>query len=277
MNFCADLADNMKPSQPAAATPTLHRIYPAKPDAVYLFGTCLIDLFDPEAGESAFRLLEREGLRVVFPQEQTCCGQPAYTGGFPDEARAVAARQLRLFPSADWPIVVPSGSCAGMMRHHWPKLFAGTDLAEKVAQVADRVFELTEFLLNVCDAHFDDGGSVCRAVLHTSCSGRREMGTHLTSGRLLAQLEKVQIETQVRESECCGFGGAFSVRHPDISAAIAGDKVDALIATGADVLVSADCGCLANLNGTLEKRGARLRGQHIASFLWQRTQGEVKS
>jgi L-lactate dehydrogenase complex protein LldE len=98
------------------------------------------------------------------------------------------------------------------------------------------------------------------------------MGTHLTSGALLGQLASVAVQTQVRESECCGFGGAFSVRHPDISGAIAGDKVDALIETGADVLVSADCGCLANLNGTLEKRGAQLRGQHIATFLWQRTQ-----
>lgn len=249
------------------------RRYPEKPGSVYLFGTCLVDLFDPEAGVSTYRLLEREGIEVVFPQEQTCCGQPAYTGGFPDEARAVAARQLGLFPETSWPIVVPSGSCAGMMRHHWPKLFSGTALASQAESLAARVFELTEFLVHVCQVDWSDRGENCRAVLHTSCSARREMATHLSSAALLARLPAVTVLTQVRESECCGFGGAFSLRHPDISGAIAHDKVDALIETGADVLVSADCGCLANLNGTLEKRGAQLRGQHLATFLWQRTQG----
>lgn len=250
------------------------RDYPNKPDAVYLFGTCLVDLFDPQAGVSAYRLLEREGIQVHFPQDQTCCGQPAYTSGHPEQARQVAVAQLGLFPEKRWPIVVPSGSCAGMMRHHWPRLFAGSPDEARATEIAGRVFELTEFLLEVCKIKLEDGGSACKAVLHTSCSGRREMGTHLSSAALLAQLTGVTVENQVRESECCGFGGAFSVRHPDISGAIAGDKVDALLATRADTLVSADCGCLSNLNGTLEKRGAALRGEHIASFLWRRTGGE---
>jgi len=251
--------------------PNAARTYPAKPGAVYLFGTCLVDLFDPDAGESSYRLLEREGIRVVFPQAQSCCGQPAYTSGYPDEARAVAVRQLDLFPEAAWPIVVPSGSCAGMMHHHWPALFAGTPDEARARQIAGRVFELTEFLVHVCKVKLKDAGTGCKAVIHTSCSGRREMSTHLSSRALMGQLGGVTVETQVRESECCGFGGAFAVRHPDISGAIARDKVDSLIETGADTIVSADCGCLSNLNGTLEKRGANLRGQHIATFLWNRT------
>ena len=258
------------PAKPASEL-SPGRAYPAKPQSVYLFGTCLIDLFDPDAGESSYRLLEREGVRVAFPQAQSCCGQPAYTSGYPDEARAVARAQLGLFPESSWPIVVPSGSCAGMMRHHWPTLFAGTPDEAMARQIAGRVYELTEFLVHVCKADLKDAGPACKAVLHTSCSGRREMDTHLTSRALLGKLGGVAVETQIRESECCGFGGAFSVRHPDISGAIARDKVDALIETGADVLVSADCGCLSNLNGTLEKRGAALRGQHIATFLWNRT------
>jgi len=249
------------------------RSYPAKPSTVYLFGTCFVDVFDPEAGLSSVQLLEREGIRVVFPDEQTCCGQPAYTSGYPDEARAVAAKQLELF-AEPWPIVVPSGSCAGMMRHHWPQLFAGDARRQAQAEtISERVFELTEFLVHVCQVRLDDQGDACRTVLHTSCSGRREMGTHLTSRALLGQLGGVEMVQQSHESECCGFGGTFSVRHPDISSAMASDKADALEATGAQVLVSADCGCLANLNGTLEKRGARLRGQHIATFLWKRTGG----
>lgn len=248
------------------------RAYPAaKPTDAYLFGTCVLDMFDPEAGLSAVKLLEREGLRVHFPQDQTCCGQPAYTSGLIDEARRVAASQLNLFPET-WPIVVPSGSCAGMMRHHWPRLFAGQGAHEAMAQaIAARVYELTEFLVHVCQTKLTDRGQPATAVLHTSCSARREMNTHLSGRALLAQLGGVRLAEQHHESECCGFGGTFAVRHPDISAAMAADKTEALLDTGADRLVSADGGCLLNLNGTLEKRGAPLRGQHIASFLWQRT------
>ena len=250
------------------------RIYPAKPADVYLFGTCLVDLFDPEAGISTVSLLEREGIRVHYPAKQTCCGQPAYTSGYPDQARKVARLQLGLFPN-DWPIVVPSGSCAGMMHHHYPTLFADDPAILPLARsVSQRVYELTEFLVHVCQVRLNDHGAACRTVLHTSCSGRREMNTHHSSHALLGQLGGVELVTQSHESECCGFGGTFSVRHPDISAAMASDKIDALLETGATKLVSADCGCLANLNGTLEKRKAGLHGEHIATFLWMRTGGQ---
>ena len=250
------------------------RQYPAKPTDVYLFGTCLVDLFDPEAGISTVALLEHEGIRVHYPSKQTCCGQPAYTSGYPDEARKVARLQLQLFPN-DWPIVVPSGSCAGMMHHHDPSLFADDPQHLPLArQVSARVFELTEFMLHVCKVKLQDKGTACKTVLHTSCSGRREMNTHLSSRALLSQLKGVETVMQSHESECCGFGGTFSVRHPDISAAMASDKVDALLETGAKALVSADCGCLSNLNGTLQKRGASLKGEHIATFLWKRTGGQ---
>ncbi len=260
-----------------SATPNSPRHYPTKPTDVYLFGTCVLDLFDPEAGISAVQLLEREGIRVHYPQDQTCCGQPAYTSGFPDEARAVAGRQLTLFPGT-WPIVVPSGSCAGMLRHHWPKLFAD-DLTRlpRAESIASRTFELTEFLLNVLQVEWKASAEAHTktetVVLHTSCSARREMGTHLHARALLAQFDGVEVKQQDHEAECCGFGGSFSVKHPEISAAMAGDKVAALEASGAATLVSADAGCLLNLNGTLEKSGSALRGQHIASFFWNRLKG----
>jgi L-lactate dehydrogenase complex protein LldE len=252
------------------------RPYPSPPSDVYLFGTCVLDLFDPEAGVSAVQLLERAGIRVHFPQDQTCCGQPAYTSGFPDEARAVAARQLPLFPGT-WPVIVPSGSCAGMMRHHWPKLFADDPVAlPRAESIAARTYELTEFLLNVLGWTWKGSKKATAkpetVVLHTSCSARREMGTHIHARALLAQIEGVEVRQQGHEAECCGFGGTFSVKHPEISAAMAGDKVDALLETGAERLISADAGCLLNINGTLEKRGAGLRGQHIASYLWNKTQ-----
>ena len=247
----------------------------ARPHTVYFFGTCLIDLFDPRAGISAMDLLEREGIRVVFPEAQSCCGQPAYTSGYPAEALAVAERQVQLF-TEDWPIVVPSGSCAGMMKHHWPRLFgADHPLAPQVAAVAGRVHEFTEFLVEVLNVRLEDKGQPARVVLHTSCSARREMGVHLTSKALLGQLARVEVVQQEREAECCGFGGTFSVRHPGLSAAMAGDKAQALLASGAEQLVSADCGCLANINGTLAKSGSSLQGQHIATFLKSRLEPQA--
>lgn len=257
------------------------RPYPPKPADAYLFATCLVDQFAPEAGLDTVRLLEREGIRVHFPEAQTCCGQPAYTSGYPDEARAVAKHQLGLFPEP-WPVIVPSGSCAAMMRHHYPKLFAGDAVMSAMAAgLAERVFELTEFLVHVAGFRHEDLQEPCRVALHTSCHARREMGCHETSLALLESLPGVSVLQQARAEECCGFGGTFSIRHPDISEAIVSDKVDSLRASGAERVVSADCGCLFNITGRAarldEIRGAgepSLPGEHIASFLWRRTSGE---
>lgn len=243
----------------------------AAPAHVYLFATCLLDLFAPQAGLDAIELIERLGVRVRFPEGQTCCGQPAYTSGFPVDARAVAAAQLDLFPEP-WPIVVPSGSCAGMIRHHWPRLFADDPLrSAQVAALAARTVEFTDFLAGLLGEDWQAPDAAPETLcLHTSCSARREMGTHRVGRQLLARLPGVTLAVHDHESECCGFGGTFSVKQPDISAAMAADKADAILATGCDGFVSADCGCLMNLNLTLEKRGAAIRGEHIASFLLRR-------
>jgi Fe-S oxidoreductase len=171
---------------------------------------------------------------VHFPADQTCCGQPAHSSGFPEQTRAVALAQLRLFPEP-WPVIVPSGSCAGMMRHHYPKIFADDPSCWAEARaLADRIFELSEFLLNVAKDPADaDQGAPARVALHTSCAARREMGTHVHARALLGQLPAVEVAMHGHESECCGFGGTFSLKHPSISSAMAGDKVDALKETGA--------------------------------------------
>jgi L-lactate dehydrogenase complex protein LldE len=254
-----------------------------KPADVYFYSTCLVDQFAPQAGLDAIRLLEREGIAVHFPADQTCCGQPAYSSGYPDEARAVARRQLDLFPEP-WPVVVPSGSCAAMMRHHYPGLFAADPrLATKAAALAGRVVELTQFLVHVVGFKRGDGGEPCTVALHTNCHARREMGVHETSAALLAGLSRVTVARQARAEECCGFGGAFAVRHPDISEAIVTDKVESLKESGAERVVTADCGCLFNIAGRAEHidRGAgrnepSLPGEHIASFLWRRTKGDTR-
>lgn len=241
-----------------------------RPTDVYFFATCLVDLFCPEAGIDAITLIEREGVRVHFPKDQTCCGQPAYTSGFADQARAVALTQMQLFPN-DWPVVIPSGSCAGIIRHHYPKLFADDPpLKAQADALAERVFELSEFLLNVLQVRWKDSGPPTTVTLHTSCAARREMGTHEHARALLAQLPGVTVALQAHESECCGFGGTFSLKHPSISSAMAGDKADALKETGAEAFLSADCGCMLNLNHTLQKRGDPFQGRHLASFLRER-------
>ncbi|MEQ5855514.1 (Fe-S)-binding protein [Halomonas sp. EF61] len=249
---------------------TAVKLYPPRPDKVYLFGTCLIDMLYPEAGLDAVRLLEREGIEVIFPDDQTCCGQPAYTSGYHTEARAVARAQLDLFPEP-WPIIVPSGSCGGMMRTHYPSLFAGTPEEARAREVAGRVFELTEFLVHVCHLTLEDRGAPEKVAMHTSCSARREMGLAETGPALLAKLGQVELVEQERASECCGFGGTFAVRHPEVSGAMVEDKSRAIEAAGAERFVTSDCGCLMNIAGRLAHRDSTLEGEHIASYLWRRT------
>lgn len=240
------------------------------PKQVYFFATCVIDMFMPQAGMDAIAVLQQAGVHVAFPQAQSCCGQPAYTSGFPEEARRVAAAQLDLFPE-DFPIVVPSGSCGGMIKHHWPKLFADDPVQlAKAESIAARVIEFGEFVLKFPESFWPTSSQHCKkVVLHTSCSARREMGSLTTGVAVLSKLPGVQLQIQDHESECCGFGGTFSVKHPAVSAAMAEDKLAAIRSTGCEQFVSADCGCLLNLNHTLEKQGDSLRGIHLASLIKQ--------
>jgi L-lactate dehydrogenase complex protein LldE len=245
----------------------------AKPDCVYFFGTCLVDLLYPRVGLAAMRLLRREGLRVIFPQAQTCCGQPAYNSGYRREARQVARRQLDVFP-AEIPLVVPSASCAGMLRVQYPRLFADTPEAGRAAALAGRVYELTDFLARVVDFRPRDRGRPLRVVLHNSCSARRELGVAGAATELLGRLANVQTVEPDHAHDCCGFGGTFAVKQPEISAAMASDKADAVAAAAAPLLVGQDCGCLMNLGCTFAHRGEGPVVKHIAELLWERTQDE---
>ena len=252
----------------------------ARPRQVYFFSTCVVDLMAPQAGVDAIELIRAAGIEVDFPPAQSCCGQPAYTSGYTDEARRVARAQLELFPQP-WTIVVPSGSCAGMMVHHWPRLFEGdATLARRAADIAQRVVEWSRFardtlgLAQAAAAPQARPQPALKVALHTSCSARREMGSHLPSEALLRALPGVELVQQARPAECCGFGGTFSARHPAISGAMVGDKLDSIRDCGADVLVSADCGCLLNLHHAAEKRRAEgealPRCVHLASFVRER-------
>ncbi|GAA3550221.1 (Fe-S)-binding protein [Zobellella aerophila] len=249
------------------------RIYPAKPDKVYVYATCLVDMFSPQSGLDAIRLLELAGVEVIYVPKQTCCGQPAYSSGYEDDAKTSALSQMALFPKP-WPVIVLSGSCGGMMHHHYRRLFAGGKNEQEVNQFCDRVFELTEFLVRVCRIRLQDRGPATSVVLHTSCAARREMKVHVTGRQLLSQLDQVELREQAYESECCGFGGTFSVRHPAISEAMVQDKTRHLNDTRAAQLISADWGCLLNINGALEYQKQEMKGIHLASFLLGRLEGD---
>jgi L-lactate dehydrogenase complex protein LldE len=244
---------------------------PTRPEKVYFFGTCLIDLCYPQAGMAGIQLLQREGVQVIYPQSQSCCGQPAYNAGFPEEARKVARQQLKAFPR-DYPIVIPSGSCGGMLKHHYPRLFAGEPEAAAAQRFASRVSELSEFLVTVLDVKLEDRGQPIRVTWHSSCSALREMRVIDHSKSLLRQLKNVELIELQRERECCGFGGTFSVKQPELSAAMVGDKVADIEQTGASMVLSGDCGCLMNIGGALKHRNIAIPARHVAEFLLERTQ-----
>jgi L-lactate dehydrogenase complex protein LldE len=241
-----------------------------KPSKVYFFGTCLMDTLYPEAGLSAMRLLKRAGVDVVFPQAQSCCGQPARNSGYAPDALEVATKQLNAFPN-DWPIIVASGSCAGMMRLHYPQMFAGTADEDRAKAFANRVYELSWFLIHVLKIELQDSGPPVKVAFHTSCSSRREMQVVEEPLQLLSQLTNVTLVPIAREAECCGFGGTFSIKQPQISSAMVTDKMNSVVESGAEVLLSGDCGCLMNIGGALEKTGHPIRPVHLAQFLWERS------
>ena len=239
----------------------------------YYFGTCVIDACFPQAGLAGIELLQRGDVQVIFPQEQSCCGQPAYNSGFPDEARKVARHQIKTF-AKDYPIVVPSGSCAGVLKHQYPRLFAGQPEEEEVRRFSSRIYELSEFLIKVLNVRLEDHGEPIKVTWHSSCHALREMAIIPYAKALLRQLERVELVELQNERECCGFGGTFSVKQPAISAAMVNDKVDDIVQTGAARVLSTDCGCLLNIAGVLGYRGLNIPAQHLAEFILERTHGQ---
>jgi L-lactate dehydrogenase complex protein LldE len=237
---------------------------------VYFMGTCLADLYYPEVGLAGMQLLRREGLDVIYPKKQTCCGQPAFNSGYRKEALPVARSLMKCFKK-NIPIIIPSGSCAGMIKYHWSELFSEELDYKQAISVSNRVFELTEFLVDNLQIKLTDLGKPTKIAIHTSCSCRNEMRVADRIESLTSQLSNVDVSIQERKKECCGFGGTFAIKQADISGAMVKDKTDAIKATNADKVISQDCGCLMNIGGALSKQQSQITSQHIAEFLWERT------
>jgi len=233
---------------------------------IALFVSCLVDSLRPQVGFAAVKLLRRAGCVVDVPGTQTCCGQPAYNNGDIDSARAIARKTIEELSGYEH-VVVLSGSCAGMLIHHYPRLFVDdADWLQRANALSQRTHELTVFLHDVVktpiQAEFH--GSV---TYHDSCSSLRELGVHDQPRALLSQVHGLTLKEMEETEICCGFGGTFSVKYEDISARMAANKAARVTASGADALVAADLGCLLNISGRLQREGHPTRVYHIAEVL----------
>jgi L-lactate dehydrogenase complex protein LldE len=238
-----------------------------RPARVALFVTCLVDLFRPSIGFAAVKLLEEAGCTVVAPRAQTCCGQPAYNSGDRANAKAIASQVVAAFADYDY-VVAPSGSCAGMLRQHYPEMFADDPvMLPRAEALAARSWELVSFLVDVCGIHEVAAQWRRVATYHDACSGLRELGVRDQPRRLLASVEGLELRELPGAEVCCGFGGTFCVKYPDISDKMVGDKADDIAATGADAVLAGDLGCLLNIAGKLSRQGRRVEARHVAEVL----------
>jgi L-lactate dehydrogenase complex protein LldE len=229
-----------------------------------LMRTCLADVAAPSVWKAARTVLERCGVEVSVPRAQTCCGQPGWSSGHPDEARRVARQALRAFAGED-PVVVPSGSCAAMVRHGYAELFAGTPDEDAAAAMAARTVELTQFLRREgLTPHAETGGTV---TYHDSCHMLRLLGEREAPRQVLADAGGVDVVEMEGSDICCGFGGTFSVNFPEVSGRLGEQKARAAAATGATELVACDLSCLLHITGRAHRTGIPLRARHIAEVL----------
>jgi L-lactate dehydrogenase complex protein LldE len=235
---------------------------------VALFVTCLVDLMRPRIGFAAIELLEAAGCEVVVPQGQTCCGQPAWNSGDKIAAATLAKKVIGEFESHEY-IVAPSGSCADHIRNEYPTILADdTNWHARAVALASRVYELTDFLVNVARLDMPPGNFAGSITYHDSCSGLRSLGIKAQPRSLLAKLPGVELREMTGAEECCGFGGTFSVKFGAVSAAIAERKCGNACATGATAIVGGDLGCLLNIEGKLRRMGDdTTRVMHIAEVL----------
>lgn len=239
---------------------------PPQPCHVGLFVTCLVDLMRPQIGFAAVKLLEDAGCTVTVPP-QSCCGQPAFNAGDRGTAQDIARGVITAFAGCDY-VVAPSGSCAGMLRVHYPELFHGDPNWQPRAEaLAARTFELTAFLVDVCGVEAVAARLDAVATYHDSCSGLRELGVHDQPRRLLASVAGLSLKEMPDAQVCCGFGGTFCVKYPDVSNAIVAKKTASAAATGAGLLLAGDLGCLMNMAGKLTREGSAIEVRHVAEVL----------
>jgi L-lactate dehydrogenase complex protein LldE len=240
------------------------------PNTVQLFVTCIIDTLYPETGEAVVRVLQRAGARVSIPPGQTCCGQPAFNAGLRKQARKTAIHTIKTFEQYPGQVVVPSGSCASMIRHSYAELFANDPIwLPKALALAERTYEFSEYLVDVLGVTDLNARYKGKLTYHSSCHLLRGLGVDRQPRALLANVHAAEFVELPNTTDCCGFGGVFSIEHPEISTAMLERKISSLDASGASVVVVCDAGCVTNINGGLHRRHKTQRAVYIADILDQ--------
>jgi L-lactate dehydrogenase complex protein LldE len=234
---------------------------------VTLFIQCLVDAVWPHVGEAMVGVLRKLGLELDCPTDQTCCGQPAYNSGYRREARAAAKRFIEIFENSEV-IVSPSGSCVHMVRHHYPELFGDEpSWRQRAERIGSQTYEFTEFLVDVLGVEDVGARYQGRVTYHDSCHLLRGIRVEEQPRKLLRRVAGTEFVEMKNSDYCCGFGGAFAVKYPDISCAMVTDKVDHILNSGADTVVGCDTGCLLNISGAISRRGLPIKTMHIAEIL----------
>jgi len=264
------MRNSSTPRQPNVDALVVDKIGLYMPSRVSIFVTCIVDQLFPQAGMAMATVLERLGYLVHFPEEQTCCGQPAFNTGYTGEARTVASHTLTVLADCDY-VVIPSGSCTAMISHHYEELFEPHSPKHAAAEkLSSRTYEFSRFVTEV--AGVEDVGARFDgiATYHDSCHALRELKIKEAPRRLLANVRGLELREMDAAAECCGFGGTFSVKFPGISGGMAGTKIESILRTGATTVVSIDSSCLMQLQGAISRAGLPIRTMHLAEVLASR-------
>lgn len=241
---------------------------------VYFFATCLGSAIFTNTSLNAIKLLQREGVEVVFKKRQTCCGQPSFNTGYFEETKKIALYNMNLF-SENFPIIIPSGSCAGMMKHDYMELFKGSQHEQKAKEFSSRVYELSEYLDKVLHVNYEDKGESVKVTWHSNCHALRTQKCVESSKNLIKQFKNVELVELEYEEECCGFGGTFAIKESEISYAMVSEKIKDIKNIQTNYVISADSGCLMNIDGVMKKQGEAIKGVHLYDFLAKRLEGEA--
>ncbi len=233
---------------------------------IQLFIPCFVDQLYPDTAFNMIRVLEKAGCTVHYNAEQTCCGQPAFNAGFQEDAKEVCTKFLKDFPGADY-IVSPSASCTGFVRNYYPDLFRDSSYKKDVKNIGKRIYEFSDFLVNVLHLENFNASLTGKATYHDSCAALRECKIKTEPRKLLAQVKGLELIEMEDTETCCGFGGSFAVKFESISLAMADQKVNHALKTGAEYLISTDLSCLMHLDGFIRHKGLPLKTLHIADVL----------
>ena len=235
---------------------------------VQLFVTCIVDTLYPDIGEAVVRVLQKTGVNIGFPEGQTCCGQPAFNAGMRAEARKMAEHTIQIFEDSPGDIVIPSGSCTGMLKHGYLELFAGdAQWLSRAQNIADRTFEFTQYLVDVLKITNLDSKFEGKITYHPSCHLMRDVGIDKQPMILLDNVQGAEFTPLQKREECCGFGGLFSIEHPEISKEMLERKINNLLTSESETLVACDAGCMAHISGGLHRRKIEREVLHIAEIL----------